>query len=49
MRDETDPRSAVDAGPDRSWVAEQLAASRARQEPEGEPDTPPPALAEALR
>ncbi|MEY9925778.1 hypothetical protein ABH926_000398 [Catenulispora sp. GP43] len=47
MRDETDPRSAVDAGPDRSWVAEQLAAARARQEPEGEPDAP--ALAEALR
>lgn len=47
MRDETDPRSAVDAGPDRSWVAEQLAAARARQEPEGEPEAP--ALAEALR
>jgi hypothetical protein len=47
MRDETDPRSAVDAGPDRSWVAEQLAATRARQEPEGEPEVP--ALGEALR
>ena len=43
MRDESDPRSAVDAGPDRSWVAEQLAAARARQEPEV------PALGEALR
>jgi len=47
MRDETDPRSAVDAGPDRSWVAEQLAATRARQEPQGEPKVP--ALGEALR
>lgn len=47
MRDETDPRSAVDAGPDRSWVAEQLAAARARQEPEGEPEVA--ALGEALR
>ncbi|MEZ0107098.1 hypothetical protein ABH920_001089 [Catenulispora sp. EB89] len=47
MRDEPDPRSAVDAGPDRSWVAEQLAAARARQEPEGEPEVP--ALGAALR
>lgn len=47
MRDETDPRSAVDAGPDRSWVAEQLAAARGRQEPEGEPEVP--ALGQALR
>lgn len=37
MRDEPDPRSAVDAGPDRSWVAEQLAAARSRQEPEPDP------------
>lgn len=47
MRDETDPRSAVDSGPDRSWVAEQLAAARARQEPDGEPEVP--ALGQALR
>ena len=46
MRDESDPRSAVDAGPDRSWVAEQLAATRARQEPE---PREVPALGEALR
>ena len=47
MRDETDPRSAATAGPDRSWVAEQLAATRAQQEPDGEPQVPP--LGEALR
>ncbi|MEY9861896.1 hypothetical protein ABH935_007539 [Catenulispora sp. GAS73] len=52
MRDEPDPRSAATAptaGPDRSWVAEQLAASRARQDPEHKPPPPPPPLAEALR
>jgi hypothetical protein len=46
MRDETDSRSAVDAGPDRSWVAEQLSAARARQEPEAEAEVP---LGQALR
>ena len=49
MRDESDSRSAVDAGPDRSWVAEQLAASRARQGPEGEGEPEVPALGQALR
>ena len=49
MRDESgDRRNAVDAGPDRSWVAEQLAAARARQEPETEPE-PAVVLGEALR
>lgn len=49
MRDETGPRGTVDPGPDRSWVAEQLAATRARQQP-GEPGPPAaPPLGDALR
>lgn len=48
MRDETGPRGTVDPGPDRSWVAEQLAAARARQEPEDQPPALPP-LGEAFR